>query len=236
MPDPRPPILLTRPAVPALRFAALLNERFPDVHVELSPILQIVHRPIGLNLAGLAGVVLTSENGAAALVGQPGVAGLRAYCVGDRTAETAREAGLDAVSAQGAADDLVALIQAEAPQGPLLFARGAESRGAVAERLTDAGLLVESYVVYDQVPEPLTDAALALVNGASPVVAPVFSVRSADLLGRAWGGAPVVLVALSAAVAGAWSGPPPTRRLIAALPTGAALCAALEKYYSETIA
>lgn len=216
-------LLLTRPKEQSARFADAVAARLPGVPVVISPVLEIVPRDGPVSTEGIAAFILTSENGARTLAARADVAGRTAYCVGDRTAQAARAAGMDAVSAGGAAEDLVALIRARRPLGRLLFARGAESRGAVAERLAEAGLPVESVVLYDQRPRPLTPEAAALLAGAAPVIAPVFSPRSAALLSRAEIRAPLILVALSEAVARAWDGPAPQRVAVAAHPDAASI-------------
>ena len=93
---PRPTVLLTRPETQSLRFAADLRRRFGPVSVVLSPVLRIVPRRGPVPLADVAAVVLTSENGARALAAAADVAGMRAYCVGDRTAKVATAAGMRA--------------------------------------------------------------------------------------------------------------------------------------------
>lgn len=230
MTDPRPPLLLTRPAAQAERFAAQVTKRFGPVRIVQSPILKIVPRQVDLTDLNVTAVILTSENGVRALVGHPG---LTAYCVGDRTAQAAKEIGLNARSADGAAQDLVALVKAEAPSGPLLFARGTETRGAVAEQVRNAGFEVVDRVVYEQVPQGLSTSAKTLLQGKDPVVAPVFSPRSAALLSAAWQGAtaPLCLISLSQTVDAAWSGPLPAQRHIAAAPTAASILNELITHY-----
>ncbi len=149
--------------------------------------------------------------------------------MGDRTAEAARVAGMRAVSAEGSADELVTLIRAEAPEGRLLFAHGAETRGRVAERLREAGFEVESVVLYDQAPQPLSADARALLASDRPVIAPLFSPRSAALLAAQAKDAvaPLILVALSEAVAVAWTGAPPARLVVAERPDAAAILDAI---------
>ncbi|MDF0602351.1 uroporphyrinogen-III synthase [Psychromarinibacter sp. C21-152] len=222
-------LLLTRPQAQSQRFAAQAKARIGAIPVLISPVLRIVPQAPAVPLEGVAGVVLTSENGARALAEAADVAGLPAWCVGDRTAEAARLAGMQAVSAAGSADDLVALIRAEAPAGKLLFAHGAETRGRVAERLAEAGFDLASVVVYDQAPQPLSAEARALLASDRPVIVPLFSPRSAALLAAQArdAAAPLILVALSEAVAVAWTGAPPARLVVAERPDAAAILDAI---------
>jgi uroporphyrinogen-III synthase len=227
-----PPFLLTRPAAQGDRFADELRTRFgPAMRVVLSPLLM----PDYLNAAlpgDVTGVIFTSETGVAALGRLRPARGLPAWCVGDRTAQAARLEGYEARSAAGDAAALVAAILAEAPGGPLLHARGEDSRGAVAERLTAAGIPTSEALVYAQRPAPLTDEARHLLGGTDPVIVPLFSPRTAALLVTALtdipAPAPVWVVSLSPAVAEAAAPLAPVRQAIARSPDASALLDAAE--------
>jgi len=146
------------------------------------------------------GVILTSGHAVpAAATLAPGAT---AYCVGGTTAGRASRAGLDAISAGGDAEALVAMILADPPRGALLHLRGAEARGDVAARLTDAGVPCADRVVYRAVPCNLSARAQALLDGDAPVILPLFSPRSAELVsGQGPWRAELRIAAMSAAVA-----------------------------------
>ncbi|GGL54839.1 uroporphyrinogen-III synthase [Wenxinia marina] len=197
-----PSLLLTRPEADSRRFLAAVEGALGrPVEAVISPLLRIV--PLTPPLPqGVAGVVVTSANGAAALA-RLGVDRQRPiWAVGDRTAQVAAEDGYAARSAGGDADALVALLLHERPPGPLLHLRGADSRGAVARRLAEGGLRCEEAVCYRQEAQPLSADATARLAAPGPVVAPVFSPRTGTLL-AAQGpfAAALTLVCLSAAVA-----------------------------------
>ena len=64
------------------------------------------------------------------------------------------------------------------------------------------GLRASEAVLYDQSAQPLGDAALALMEGTAPVVVPLFSPRSAELVFAGCAPrAPLRIVAISQAVA-----------------------------------
>lgn len=220
MPETRPVLLLTRPGPASERLAEDVTARVA-VDVVRSPLLKIVHHPLTLP-GDLAGIVLTSANGVRD--GLP--PGLPAWCVGDATAEAARRAGLDAISAGGDADALVALMVGRAVRGPLVHLRGAHARGDVAARLGLAGIPCDDIVAYDQVSIPLSPEARAVLNGTRPVIAPVYSPRTAALL-AAEGPctAPIRLVAISPAAAAPCADLAPAETLIAEAPNGAAMLA-----------
>lgn len=225
------PVLLTRPEAAGDRFAAELVEAFGDrVHIVTSPL--IAPRYLAPDLpAGAAGLVLTSETGVEAarrLRGAGATLPARAYCVGNRTANAARAAGFDAVSAEGDADALVAMILAGAAAGPLLHLHGRDTRGDVAGRLTAGGVPTSGHVVYEQVPRPLTVEARELLDGGGIVILPLFSARSAALFAAtAPHRAALWVAALSPAVAEAVAGLPVARMVTAKRPDAAAMRDAL---------
>jgi uroporphyrinogen-III synthase len=227
-----PPFLLTRPNAQGDRFADALRARFgPDLRIVTSP-LMVRHDLTPALPDDVAGLIFTSETGVAALGRLRPAEGLPAWCVGDRTAQAARQAGYEARSAAGDATALVALILAEAPPGPLLHARGEDSRGAVAERLTAAGIPTTEALVYAQRPKPLTAEARRLLEGADAVILPLFSPRTALLLAAELAAgpalAPLWIVALSPAVAEAAAPLAPARHAVAATPDAVALLDAAE--------
>ena len=231
----RPSLLLTRPEAQSRRFAQDCAAALGYVpETVIAPVMAISWRDGAPDLSGLAGVILTSAQGARALARVAPVAGLTAHCVGDKTAEIARSLGMNATSASGAAEDLVAMLAGRA--GPFLHVHGAQTRGDVASQLCAAGTPTRSLVLYDQPPVPLTDAAQHLLAGDTPVVAPLFSPRSAKLLASAArdARAPLMLAALSPAVAEAWSGPAPKALVVADRPDAASLLAAVARLFHGT--
>lgn len=225
------PVLLTRPEAAGDRFATELADAFGDrVRIVASPL--IAPRYLAPDLpVGAAGLVLTSETGveAAGRIRRAGVPlPTRAYCVGDRTARAAREAGFDPLSADGDADALVAMVLARAEAGPLLHLHGRDTRGDVAARLTAGGVPTSGHVVYEQVPQPLTPAARALMDGGGTVVVPLFSPRTAALFAAtAPHHATLWVAALSPAVAQVVAGLPLARLVTASRPDAAAMRAVL---------
>lgn len=217
-----PRLLLTRPLPAARRFLAdceaALGRPIPAI---LSPVLAI--RPLPVTLPDRpAALLLTSENGAER-AGALGLAGLPAWCVGPRTAEAAREAGLAAREAGGDVEALLAALLAERPPGPLLHLRGEYTRGDLAARLRAAGLRAEEAVAYAQDAVAPTPEARAALDGDAPLVAPLFSPRSAALLVGWRPRAPLRVVAMSGAVAKAVLALRPEELRVACAPTGPAM-------------
>lgn len=202
-----PTLLLTRPRVASERFAAACRDEIGrDIPVLISPVLDI--RPIAVEVdpSEVGTFLFTSENGVTSLAGQSDLRGATALCVGDRTAEAAKAAGLTARSAGGDVEALLALVCQDRPAEPLVHIRGAHAAGDLAGRLSGAGIAVSEVVAYDQLPMALSPEARALLAGGQPVVLPLFSPRSAALLRDETGSGnqKLTIVAISHAVASAW--------------------------------
>ena len=193
-------LLLTRPLPAARRFLLDCDAAAGrPILAILSPVLAI-HPVEPILDARPTALILTSENGATRAA-ELGLTSLPAWCVGPRTAEAARGAGLAAIEAGPDAEGLVAALLSARPEGPLLHLRGEHARGDIAARLRKAGLRAEDAVAYRQEALPPTPEARAALDGGSPLVAPLFSPRSAALL-AAWApAAPLHIVAISPAVA-----------------------------------
>jgi uroporphyrinogen-III synthase len=198
----RPVILLTRPEASSRRMAALLAMRFGDrVDLCISPLMEIVLDPRLPELDGIRALIFTSANGVAAYVAAQGPRTIPCYTVGDATSHAAQEAGLRATSADGDAEALIARILADGVLGPMLHLRGAHARGDIAESLSAHGCAVSQAIVYAQNACPLSEEAMALLQGVQPVILPLFSPRSAGLMGAGPISAPVYVVAMSRNVA-----------------------------------
>ena len=203
MPEPGPVLLITRPEPAGAAFALSVIEALRrPVTTILSPLMEIVPVAVAVPDPLPAGIVLTSAHGAEAAGGMGWPPGLTAWCVGARTAEAARAAGLTPVSADGDAAALVRLILTTGVTGPLLHLRGAHVASDVATALTGAGVPCAELVCYRQEARPLSPQAKAALAGPAPVMLPLFSPRTVSIMAR---NAPfagqVTAIAISEAVA-----------------------------------
>ena len=229
------PVLLTRPLAQATRFADQLIARFgPRVTPIISPLMRTTYVDATFPDVACSAVIFTSEAGVAAAQ-RFQIAGktlpLKAFCVGAQTAKAAAMLGFDARSADGDAVALIALIRDDLPTAPLLHLHGRNTRGNVAETLTLAGLKTFSVVVYDQTSQPLSGAAIAALTASNPVVIPLFSPRSAALLAASVSlpcRSPLLIAAMSRAVADAAAPLLPTALHIATTPDAEGMLAATE--------
>lgn len=194
---------MTRPQEAAERFVSALpraiGRRLTPVY---SPLITIAPFVQAIDLGDARGLIFTSVNGVAIAATQMHRRDLPCYCVGESTTKAARQAGWSADFAGPTAEALIESLHRNQPVAPLLHLRGTHSRGAVAARLTAMGCLTREQVIYDQPLLPLTQEALIALNGSDPVLAPLFSPRTArQFANQHVGGAPLHLAALSSAVA-----------------------------------
>ena len=219
MPQTTPILLMTRPEAASRRFVAKLTGSFTPL---FSPLIGISFSGNLPKMADFRGLVFTSAHGVEAYVKAGGPV-LPAFTVGNATAMAAANAGFPAQSANGNADDLVKWIADQPGIGPLLHVRGTFAQGDVAARLTSQGITTDESVLYDQ-PElpPSIDAHRALM-GDTPVVAPVFSPRTAALLAKNSIKAPLLVAAMSEAVVKPLVGLHKTELKVAARPESSAM-------------
>jgi uroporphyrinogen-III synthase len=225
--------LLTRPAAASERFAAALRESFgKDARVLIAPLMEPEFLNPALPPGKFDALILTSETGAEAarrLSADTGNLPIHAFCVGDRTAQAATAAGFRTQTAKGDAKALVRLIQSTGCRGRFLHLRGRDSVGDIVQNLDSIDILACEAIVYDQKPRPLTPEAAALLAGTLPVVLPLFSPRSADLIVQTGPvRAPLWVAALSPVVAEHARPLLPARMVIADRPDALALLRALE--------
>jgi len=181
-------LLLTRPIAQSRALAKKIETAFPDKATCLiSPMMAITQVGDLPDTSKFQALLFTSVNGVQAFVDLGGATG-KCYCVGTRTMHVAQAAGLDAVSANGAAAELVALVANDLNpnDGPLLHIRGEHTTGDIAENLTTHGFTVEQAVLYTQQVCDLSGAAReALARGSVqglPLYSPLTARRFVEIM------------------------------------------------------
>ena len=166
-----------------------------------SPVMKIVRCDTAPDLSNAHGVIVTSAH---AVQGQ--LNGLPAYCVGQRTADAVQAAGGIVKHCAADADALQNWITAQADLGALVYLRGSHVSTDMQGALTAAGLRCTELQTYRQEQIPLTVSAIRALEGEDPAILPLFSARSARLVGRAIAqpGRNLHVIAISDGVAEAW--------------------------------
>ena len=215
----KPTVLLTRPREDAEKLAQRLSSQLLVAQCIIAPVMTIVGLAPQFDGSTYKGVILTSRH--AVSCATQFFPTLTAYCVGDATKLAAQAAGLNAVSAHGASDDLIEVIKRE-NISPLVHLHGAHTAGDVAIRLNDAGIQVRSFAVYDQEEVNWSQGTHAHILAARHLIVPLYSPRSAALVGArlAKSNANITIIAISGATAHAWTGPKPALTILAEHPNG----------------
>ncbi len=228
-------LLLTRPAEQGLDFAGALEARLPGRYRCLfAPLMRITPVAGALDLAGAQALLFTSANGVTQFAARSPRRDLPALCVGETTAETARDAGFEAVSADGDVDALAALAAArlDPGAGALVHVRGRRAAGDLVGRLQAAGFDARGAEIYEQTARPMPQAAAAALAGGEVDAVALFSPRSAALFAQTaatagWDLSGAAAVSLGAAADAAIAGLGFGRRRVADAPTRAAMIEAL---------
>ncbi len=147
-------LLVTRPREDGLATAAALHKL--RVKAILEPLYKLDQVSDVPELGGpYQGLLFTSRNGAKAFARLFGIPDLPCFCVGDSTAQIARELGFRPVySAQGNSDDLVALILQHCPanEGPLFRAAGDYDDDSLTDTLLTHKYTIDARILYNAVP------------------------------------------------------------------------------------
>ncbi|MFQ1700423.1 uroporphyrinogen-III synthase [Loktanella agnita] len=178
-----PTLIVTRPAPQGAAYADAVQARWAgSLEVIQSPLLHIVPVPLSPMVAQAEALILTSVNGVAVAAEAGLPAGMAAWCVGEKTGQAAQDAGFSPIVGPADAEGLIGMISAAGPAMTLVHIRGEHSRGNIAERLTDAGLRCTEVIGYKQHAKKLNAAALDALTSGAPVVFPLFSPRTAEIL------------------------------------------------------
>lgn len=212
-------LVITRPEPAGQRFLkaveAAMGRSVPVIMAPLIEIEQIDVEPLPQRDGA---VILTSENGVDGAV-RLGLAGTRAWCVGNRTAQAARAAGFDAVSADGDVGDLARLLAGQTQTGALTYVHGEQVAGDLVATLAAHGVACAEVVTYRQIILDFPPALTHQLRKLELLVVPLFSPRSAKAFSdRLVGTAPICAIALSDSVAKALDSVRITTLLIADAP------------------
>ncbi len=214
-------LLLIRPRAASERLLQACQQALEaEIKAIVSPILRI--EPIAANKdpADYPALIISSANGAR----HAGALGGRlAYVVGKRTAQAVERAGgrVEHVAPDSAA--LVQYLLEKRPPEPLLWLRGRHVAGDIAGQLRAQGIHTDAAMVYDQVPLAPSAALLEAAKGERPAILPLYSPRSATLIGAAVEavGPALHVISISPAVARVWQGETGAKSEVCTSPTGA---------------
>jgi uroporphyrinogen-III synthase len=170
----------------------LITRAAPEAEASAARIVRMGHRPIvspvliadtlpfTFDATGVQALLFTSAAGVRAF----GVQNLPALAVGDGTADAARAIGYrDVRSADGAAVDLIAMVQGLDPNaGAMVHVSGEDVATNVAEAIADSGFEARRLIAYRaRMASALTPAAASLLTSHAPGDSVIFhSARGAE--------------------------------------------------------
>lgn len=179
-------LVLTRPKDRSASFWATVDSTLPGKFTPVfSPLLTIVPRPQPVDLDGVQGLLFTSGQAVRIFAEISDARDIPALCVGRATTQAARSIGLRATSAEGTADDLLALAQGvfRPTGGAILHLRGKHTTKSLRDRLLKGGFDARESVIYEQRAESLSADALDAMHSGACVV-PLFSPRTGTIFAR----------------------------------------------------
>lgn len=196
-------LLMTRPYAASVRFVGQLPDTVQaQVNVCISPLIRIAPLVDRIPLGNAAALIFTSANAVEIAGSVIPDRSLPAYCVGAATTRSAQKAGWKAQFCGETAEKLIETLTGSCPAGPMLHLCGVHTRNAISERLSSVEIKTSSIAIYDQITEVFTKQAVDALNGSIPIIAPLFSPRTArQFANQVPKTAPLWLAALSGEVA-----------------------------------
>ncbi|MCK8463333.1 uroporphyrinogen-III synthase [Aliiroseovarius sp. S1339] len=197
-------LVLTRPDISSAQVLGQIEAAVgAKVHAVLSPILKIVPGTDWPDLSPYDVVIATSVHAIhGPLTGKP------VFCVGVRTAEAATKAGGNVRHCALDAAALIAWIRTQPNPGKIVYLRGSHVATDIPAALAELSIEGCAFQTYRQAEQPLSQTAREVIEGDRPAILPLFSPRSARLVGKAIGqtGCDLHVIAISDAAAEAWHG------------------------------
>ena len=200
----RPTLLLTRPQAQSLRFATDFAARFgKDWPIVISPLTKLKFHDTPVDTKNIEHIIFTSQNAVEALIRLSPDRSQMAWCVGEKTGQIVQKAGFATTLGFGSASGLADRIISAGSVRRVLYPRAEDIAYDMKKRLKAAGIETVETIVYGQEPCSTTPEAIRLLNGAVPVLLPLFSRRAAEIFLQNFPRprAPIFLAAISPAVA-----------------------------------
>ena len=172
------PMIMTRPAPSNSAFISQLPVAVREkLSIIENPLIRIRQLGVDPHLTSGEAVIFTSSNAVNAV---PDGEGRTAYCVGERTSQTALKAGWQAQVMGRNVEELIAGLKKIGPQFPLCHLRGKHIRQDIVDALSPQGFDVRQVAVYDQELLPLGELARHAITQDYPVIVTLFSPRTAQ--------------------------------------------------------
>ena len=230
-------LLMTRPLAASKRFVAQLPDHVrAQLTICYAPLIRIEPIIEQIALGDAQALIFTSSHAVELSSRLILSRDLPVFCVGRTTTQAANDAGWNAEFAGLTADALIKTVLDQRPAAPILHLSGVHTRGEIAKRLSDAGIKTTAQAIYTQQDVPLTQEAMMLLDGVSPVIVPLFSPRTArQFAGQVQGHAPLWIGALSFEVEKVIKSFTYNKLEVCSQPDAAAMCAAVENLVNDAV-
>lgn len=176
-------VLITRPQPDADYFARKCRDAGRDTVI--APLMRVSFRNNWRAPDHIGALAFTSANGVRAFCAREGACEVPVFCVGEASANAARQEGFKSVLAAGGdVESLANLIMANRSliEGDILHPAGAQRAGDLVAMLGSANIKAERVVAYEAMAcEKLPEAAAKTLASGTPVDIPFFSPRTARL-------------------------------------------------------
>ncbi|HMF23685.1 MAG TPA: uroporphyrinogen-III synthase [Pseudolabrys sp.] len=174
-------VVVTRPQADSERTASALRSKGHEVLV--APLMKV--EAVAADLSGnWAAVAITSANAPVAISAHPrgkALFALPLFAIGQRSAETARQAGFtDVTPAGGDVRDLVRTLTDADAKGPLLYLAGKDRAADLIGELSARGIAAEMRIVYRTVTTPFPPELIRAFKAGDVDAVLHFSRRSAE--------------------------------------------------------
>lgn len=214
-------LILTRPEASAKAFLAdVQNASDQKVTIVSAPIMKIIPGSEWPDLSKIENLIITSSH---AVRGR--LDGKNVFCVGVRTAAAAEAAGAKVVHCAPDADRLVKWFHTQPQLRAALYLRGSHVATDMCDILNAMGFECSNAITYAQEALPLSSRAKHSIEGEQPAILPLFSPRSARLVGKAIAqpGPGLHVISISAAADKAWRATTGGKSHVVKEPTGEAM-------------
>ena len=175
--------LILRPEEAAVRFEQEIHARFGAEYPTLrAPLMCMEPVTPKIDWLSFATLIFTSSFAVQAFAALTNARHFACFAVGETTAQTARDIGLKAIDCGGTAEKLIKTVLSADLPGAVLYLRGEHVSNDIAASLALFDIEVQSATIYRQISNPLSVAAVELLQSDRPVIIPLMSARSSELL------------------------------------------------------
>lgn len=179
-------ILITRSSEQSRRFSERLVKEFNNkLDISISPILEIKPLHPNIEFDTFDGIIFTSENAIKVFKKIDISSDKQIFCVGRQTEKLAEKIGLKVSHTEKDTVDLIKLLLKIKIKTRLLYLCGKNISVDLSSVFSSNDFVtICSKAIYDQIPLKLTPNAINILSQKKPILVPIFSERSGQILSK----------------------------------------------------